>query len=134
MEKDDFWDLLAMARSAYYAEVQRELWYKFRKENEDLTSIVIGTFITSSYVDIVLTFKDGEKMEKHTFTRSCTIIIPGGTPHGYYRVAECTRPFMFVQIQEAANRTEKFLWDYLSPEELEAVEHKEHWQDVGFDD
>ena len=64
-EKDDFWDLLAMARSAYYAEVQRELWYKFRKENEDLTSIVIGTFITSSYVDIVLTFKDGEKVEKH---------------------------------------------------------------------
>ena len=64
-EKDDFWDLLAMARSAYYAEVQRELWYKFRKENEDLISIVIGTFITSSYVDIVLTFKDGEKIEKH---------------------------------------------------------------------
>ena len=79
-------------------------------------------------------FSFGKDMQQHTFTRSCTIIIPGGTPHGAYRVTECRRPFMFVQIQEAANRTEKFLWEYLSKEEIESIEHPEMWKDAGFNE
>ena len=79
-------------------------------------------------------FSYGEKMEQHVYNRSCTLVIPGGTPHGNYHVRECTRPFMFIQIQEAVNRTEKFLWEYLTPEQIASMEHKESWQDVGFDD
>ncbi len=77
-------------------------------------------------------FSFGDDMKQHIFTRSCTIIIPGGTPHGFYRIAECRRPFMFVQIQEAAKRTEKFLWKYLTKEEIESIEHPELWVDTGW--
>ena len=52
-------------------------------------------------------FSFGKEMKQSVFTRSATIIIPGGTPHGYFRITECTKPFMFIQIQEAVNRTEK---------------------------
>jgi len=76
----------------------------------------------------------GEDMKKYTFTRSVTIMIPGGTPHGAYRTVECKRPFYFVSCQEAASRTEKFLWEYLTQEEIDSIEHMEKWKDVGFDD
>ena len=79
-------------------------------------------------------FSFGKEMEQSVFTRSCTIIIPGGTPHGYFRITECTKPFMFIQIQEAVNRTEKFLWEYLTAEEKANIEHPEIWVDTGFDD
>ena len=79
-------------------------------------------------------FSFGKEMVQHTFTRSCTIIIPGGTPHGYYRCVECRRPFMFIQIQEAVDRTEKFLWEYLTEEQKAGIEHPEIWVDKGFDD
>ena len=76
----------------------------------------------------------GKDMKKYTFTRSVTIMIPGGTPHGYYKIVDCRRPFMFVQIQEAPVRTEKFLWEYLTQEQIDSIEHKDHWKDTGFDD
>ena len=76
----------------------------------------------------------GEDMEKHIFTKSCTVIIPGGTPHGNFRIIESKKPWMFVQVQEAAERTEKFLWDYLTPEQIEAIPNKDFWKDTGYDD
>ncbi|MCF0120595.1 MAG: hypothetical protein HUJ65_03060 [Oscillospiraceae bacterium] len=74
----------------------------------------------------------GEDMEKYVFTKTCTIIIPGGTPHGNFHVVEAKKPWIFVQIQEAASRTEKFLWEYLTDEEKATIEHPEFWQDVGY--
>ncbi len=76
----------------------------------------------------------GEDMEKHIFTKSCTVIIPGGTPHGNFRIVESKRPWMFVQVQEAVPRTEKFLWDYLTPEQIEAIPNKDFWKDTGYED
>lgn len=76
----------------------------------------------------------GKNMEKRTFSRSCTIMIPGGTPHGFYNTVECHAPFLFLEIQEAPNKTEKFLWEYLTKEEMDSVEHIDFWKDVGFDD
>ena len=76
----------------------------------------------------------GEDMVKHVFTKTCTIIIPGGTPHGNFRIVESKKPWIFVQVQEANPRTEKFLWDYLTPEQIANIAHPELWKDTGFDD
>ncbi len=79
-------------------------------------------------------FSFGDKMEKHVITKTCSIIIPGGTPHGFYRVKKTTRPWVFIQAQEAVPRTEKFLWDYLTQEQIDNLAFKEKWVDTGFDD
>ena len=79
----------------------------------------------------------GPEMEEHTITRSCCIRIPGGTPHGFYNIVRCWKPWMFVEVQEANPKTEKFLWEYLTPEEKASIPErlmKEFWVDVGFDD
>ncbi len=76
----------------------------------------------------------GENMEKFVFTKTCTVIIPGGTPHGYFRIVESKKPWIFVQIQEAEVRTEKFLWEYLTKEQIDQMPHPEMWVDKGFDD
>jgi len=101
------------------------------KENEVI--MLIGTDVEDPYdLGGTVEFCFGKDMEKHVFTRSCTIMIPGGTPHGFYHVAEVHRPFLFVSVQEASPRTEKFLWEYLTPEEIASIEHPEKWKDVGF--
>jgi len=78
----------------------------------------------------------GEEMEKFVINRSCCIRIPGGTPHGFYNITKCTRPWMFVQVQEANPRTEKFLWEYLTPEEKASIPDRlmAFWVDVGYDE
>ena len=103
------------------------------KENEII--MLIGGNPEDPYdLGATIEFCIGKDMKKYTFNRSVTIMIPGGTPHGYYKTVECTRPFMFISIQEAPKRTEKFLWEYLTQEEIDSIEHKEKWQDVGFDE
>ena len=72
-------------------------------------------------------------MEKQVFTRSCTIVIPGGTPHGNFRIVESRKPWIFVQVQESDPRTEKFLWDYLTPEQIAAIPNREMWKDTGYE-
>jgi 8-oxo-dGTP pyrophosphatase MutT (NUDIX family) len=78
----------------------------------------------------------GPEMEKHILTRSCCLRIPGGLPHGFYHINSCTRPWLFIEVQEANPKTEKFLWEYLTPEELASIPEdrmKNLWVDVGFD-
>ena len=77
----------------------------------------------------------GETMEKHIITRTCCVKIPANTPHGFYRITKCTRPWMFMQVQEANPRTEKFLWEYLTLEEIAAIPErlKPLWVDTGYD-
>jgi hypothetical protein len=43
---------------------------------------------------------------------------------------------MFVQVQEANPRTEKFLWEYLTPEQKASIPERamQFWKDVGYDD
>lgn len=78
----------------------------------------------------------GEDMKKYVLTESCTLRIPPNTPHGFYNIVECKRPFLFVQVQEANPPTEKFLWDYLTPEEIASIpEHSmKFWVDKGYDE
>ena len=78
----------------------------------------------------------GPEMEKFVITRSCCIRIPGGTPHGFYHINRCTRPWLFVEVQEANPKTEKFLWEYLTQEEIDSIPERVRpfWQDVGYDD
>ena len=103
------------------------------KENEIM--MLIGGDPDDPYdLGATVEFCIGKDMKKYTFTRSVTVMIPGGTPHGYYKIVDCRRPFMFVQIQEAPVRTEKFLWEYLTQEQIDSIEHKDHWKDTGFDD
>ena len=78
----------------------------------------------------------GPEMQKFTITRSCCIRIPGGTPHGFYTIRKCWRPWMFVEVQEANPKTEKFLWEYLTQEEIDSIPERVRpfWVDVGFDE
>lgn len=78
----------------------------------------------------------GPEMEKHTITRSCCLHIPGGLPHGFYHINRCTRPWMFIEVQEANPKTEKFLWEYLTQEEINSIPEglRPLWVDVGYDD
>ena len=41
-----------------------------------------------------------------------------------------------MEVQEANPKTEKFLWEYLTPEEKASIPEAvmSFWQDVGFDD
>jgi len=75
----------------------------------------------------------GEDMQPFTITETCAIVIPPNTPHGNYR-SHADRPFIFIQAQEAAPRTEKFLWNYLTQEQIDSIENIERWQDTGYDD
>ena len=57
-------------------------------------------------------------------------------PHGFYHVNRCTRPWLFVEVQEANPKTEKFLWEYLTEAEkasIPAEQMRNLWLDVGFD-
>ena len=102
------------------------------KENEII--MLIGSNPEDPYdLGATIEFCFGPNMEKHVFTRSATIVIPGGTPHGFFNTIECHRPYMFIEVQEANSKTEKFLWEYLSEEELASVDRSK-WNDVGFDD
>ena len=103
------------------------------KENEII--MLMGSDPDNPYdLGATVEFSLGADMKQYTFTRSVTVMIPAGMPHGTFRTIECHRPFMFVQVQEAPKRTEKFLWEYLTQEEIDSIEHKEMWKDVGFDD
>ena len=78
----------------------------------------------------------GADMKKYTITRSCCICIPANTPHGFYRIIKADMPWMFVQVQEANPRTEKFLWEYLTPEQKASISERlmAFWKDTGYDD
>lgn len=78
----------------------------------------------------------GEKMERHVITRSCCLRIPGGTPHGFYHINHCERPWMFVEVHEGNPKTEKFLWEYLTQEEIASIPERamQFWKDVGYDE
>lgn len=77
----------------------------------------------------------GPEMERFIITKSCCLQIPANTPHGFYHVNKCWRPWMFIQVQEANPRTEKFLWEYLTPEEIASIPEKamQFWVDVGYE-
>lgn len=99
------------------------------QENEVI--MLIGSDVNDPYdLGGTVEFCLGKDMKQYTFTRSCTIMIPAGTPHGFYKTRDIYRPFLFISIQEAARRTEKFLWEYLTPEERAGIEHPEKWVDV----
>ncbi|MCR5539018.1 MAG: hypothetical protein K6F13_07070 [Lachnospiraceae bacterium] len=103
------------------------------KENEVI--MLIGGDPYDPYdLGATVEFSFGEDMKKYTFTRSVTIMIPAGMPHGFYNIAECHRPFMFVSSRESGLLSEKFRWDFLTEEEIAQVEHRDFWQDVGYDD
>ena len=103
------------------------------KENEII--MLIGADYENPYdLGGTVEFCFGENMEKYVFDRSCTIMIPAGTPHGFFHMKEVHRPFLFVSVQEGSPRTEKFLWEYLSKEEMESIEHPEKWIDRGFEE
>ena len=78
----------------------------------------------------------GAEMKKYTITRSGCIFIPANTPHGFYRVVRAEKPWMFVQVQEANPRTEKFLWEYLTPEQIASIPERamQLWVDTGYDE
>ena len=61
---------------------------------------------------------------------------PGGTPHGFFNINRCWKPWIFVQVQEGNPKTEKFLWEYLTQAEIDSIPERLRplWVDVGFDE
>ena len=76
----------------------------------------------------------GPEMERFVITKSCCLRIPGGTPHGFYHINKCTRPWLFVEVHEGNPKTEKFLWEYLTSEEKASIpeQQMQFWVDVGY--
>ncbi|MCC8059404.1 MAG: hypothetical protein LIO81_00950 [Clostridiales bacterium] len=75
----------------------------------------------------------GEELEHHVINRTCCICLPGGVPHGFYRVLKTTRPWIFLRVHQAAQRTEKALPELMKPEQIAKMKNPELWKSVGFD-
>ncbi len=104
---------------------ENELMFLFGSNPED-------PYDLGAEVEICL----GPEMQKFTITRSCCIRIPGGTPHGFFNINRCWKPWIFVQVQEGNPKTEKFLWEYLTQAEIDSIPERLRplWVDVGFDE
>ena len=66
----------------------------------------------------------GPEMERFVFNRSCCLKIPSGTPHGFYHINKCHRPWLFEEIHESNSQTEKFPREYLTDNEKAAIPEK----------
>lgn len=126
-----------MEKPAAPADAPRAVGHPPHKHKETELIFLCGTDPADPYdlgAEVEISF--GPEMERHVIRRSCCIRIPPDTPHGFYNINWCTRPFLFIAVQEANPPTEKFLWEYLTREEIDSMppEVRAFWQDKGYDD
>jgi hypothetical protein len=76
-------------------------------------------------------FHMGEEMERHVITRTTAIFIPAMMVHAPWRPLKLYRPFIFVEVNQEPQKTEKFFPQLLPKEKREKADWNT-WQDVGF--
>jgi len=73
-------------------------------------------------------FYVGEEMERHVITKSCVVFIPGGLVHSPWTVTKCERPWIWIGVQQAEHRTEKFFPELCDSSLRDAIDWN-RWKD-----
>ena len=73
----------------------------------------------------------GEEMERHVITQTTVIFIPPMVVHCPWRPLKLRRPFIFLQVNQELEKTEKFFPELL-PEDLRKRTDWNLLKDVGF--
>ena len=75
----------------------------------------------------------GPELEKHTITRTCCIWIPPNFIHSPWRPVRIDRPWIFIEINQGPNHTEKSYRQLLPREVREKMDWKNMWVDEGYE-
>jgi hypothetical protein len=76
-------------------------------------------------------FHMGKEMERHVITQTTAVFIPPMVVHAPWRPLKLRRPFIFLQVNQELEKTEKFFPGLLS-EDLRKRADWNAWKDVGF--
>ncbi len=77
-------------------------------------------------------FHIGEEMERHVITQTTAVFIPPMVVHAPWRPLKLERPFLFLQVNQELEKTEKFRPE-LMPEDLRKRVDWNAWQDTSFE-
>ena len=73
----------------------------------------------------------GPELERHTFTESTVIYIPPNFIHSPWRPLKVDRPFLFIEVNQGPEHTEKFYPQLLPKEARDKIDWS-RWPDKGF--
>jgi hypothetical protein len=76
----------------------------------------------------------GKEMERHVFNRTTVIYIPPNFIHCPMRFVKTTRPWIFIQVNQGLEHTEKSFRQLLPQEAREKVDWANRWHDEGYDE
>ena len=76
-------------------------------------------------------FHMGKEMERHVFNRTTVIFIPPGVVHAPWKPLKINRPFLFLEVNQELEHTEKFFPELIPEEKRKLVDWKA-WKDKGF--
>jgi hypothetical protein len=74
----------------------------------------------------------GKELERHVITRTSVIWIPPNFIHSPWRPLKTTRPWIFIEINQGAEHTEKSFRQLLPPEVRERIDWVNRWHDEGY--
>ncbi|HEY97483.1 MAG TPA: hypothetical protein G4O16_04805 [Dehalococcoidia bacterium] len=74
----------------------------------------------------------GPELERHVFNRTCCIYIPPNFIHGPWRPLNTTRPWIFIEVNQGGEHTEKS-YRQLLPKEVRENTNWAMWPDEGYD-
>ena len=74
----------------------------------------------------------GPELERHVFNRTCCIYIPPNFIHGPWRPLNTTRPWIFIEVNQGPEHTEKS-YRQLLPKEVRENTNWAMWPDEGYD-
>ena len=73
----------------------------------------------------------GPELERHTFTESTVIYIPPNFIHAPWRPLKVDKPFLFIEVNQGPEHTEKFYPQLLPKEARDKIDWS-MWPDKGF--
>jgi hypothetical protein len=76
-------------------------------------------------------FHMGEEMERHVITKTTVIFIPPMVVHAPWRPLKLYRPFLFLEVNQELEHTEKFFPQLFTKEKRERTDWS-LWKDKGF--
>jgi hypothetical protein len=74
----------------------------------------------------------GPEMEKHVFNTTTIIWIPPNFIHAPWKPLKTTRPWIFIEVNQGPNHTEKSFRQLLPRELREATPWAQMWPDEGY--
>ena len=73
----------------------------------------------------------GPELERHVITRTCCIYIPPNFIHAPWRPLKITRPWIFIEVNQGPEHTEKS-YRQLLPKEVRESTNWAMWPDEGY--